>query len=63
MAGVPDTVLENADCQNVYVHLTQLLMGSERVQEAVTFLEQTGWPPLTARFSAALRVLPAPAEE
>ena len=48
-AGIPDTLLENADCAAVYTRLLRLLRQNGREEEANTFLEQTGWPPLAAR--------------
>lgn len=50
-AGVPDTLLENADCLDVYAHLVTLLNRNDRRTEAAAFLEQTGWPPLAARIA------------
>jgi tetratricopeptide (TPR) repeat protein len=51
-AGIPDTLLENEECAAVYEQLVRLLRQSGRAEEAETFLEQTGWPPLTARLAA-----------
>lgn len=62
-ADVPDTLLENEDCQNVYARLTQLILENGRAQDAAAFLEQVGWPPLTARFADFLRPAPTNAEE
>ena len=53
-ADVADTLLENEDCQSVYARLADLLLQSGRRQEAAAFLEQTGWPPLTLRFTSVL---------
>ncbi len=62
-ADVPDTLLENEDCQDVYARLTQLILEDGRAQDATAFLEQVGWPPLTARFANLLRAAPTNAEE
>lgn len=51
-AGIPDTLLENEDCLAVYERLARLLRQSGRAEEAATLLDQTGWPPLTARSTA-----------
>ena len=48
-AGVPDTLLENADCLDVYARLAILLNQTDRQAESAAFLEHTGWPPLAAR--------------
>ena len=50
-AGIFDTLLENADCIAVYALTAERLPQAE----AQAFLEQTGWPPLTARFNAGTR--------
>lgn len=47
-AGIPDSLLENADCFAVYVRLKDLLVASGRADDAATFAEQTGWLPLQA---------------
>lgn len=46
-AGIPDTLLENDDCQAVYRSLVHSLEATHGIQAADQFLEQTGWPPLT----------------
>jgi tetratricopeptide (TPR) repeat protein len=50
-AGLPDTLLENEDCVAVYGRLARVLRQSGRAEEAEALLEQTGWPPLTARLA------------
>jgi hypothetical protein len=50
-AGLPDTLLENADCAAVYERLTRLLYRTGRSAEAVAVLEQAAWPPLTERLT------------
>jgi tetratricopeptide (TPR) repeat protein/transcriptional regulator with XRE-family HTH domain len=50
-AGLPDTLLENPDCHGVYERLARLLFQLGRAEEAVAFLDQTGWPPLTERIT------------
>jgi transcriptional regulator with XRE-family HTH domain len=50
-AGIPDTLLENADCAAVYERLARLLFRTGRADEAVAFLDQAGWPPLTQRLN------------
>ena len=52
-AGLPDTLLENEDYVAVYGRLARLLRQNGRGEEANAFLEQTGWPPLTAGLAAA----------
>ncbi len=47
-ANIPDTLLENADCLTVYVHLIDLLKTTGRAEEATSFAEQSGWLPLQA---------------
>lgn len=51
-ASIPDTLLENYDTSDVYARLADLLRDSGRSQEAEAFLDQTGWPPLTASYNA-----------
>lgn len=50
--GIPDTLLENEDCADVYIQLGQLLQKTGRTDEASAFLEQAGWPPLMTRLTA-----------
>jgi hypothetical protein len=50
-AGIPDTLLENEDCVEVYSQLARLLRQQGREEEAESFLDQTGWPPLVARLA------------
>lgn len=50
-AGLPDTLLENEECVAVYALLAEVLAEGGRDEEVRTFLEQTGWPPLSARFA------------
>lgn len=50
-AGIPDALLENEDCVRVYSQLAQLLRQQGRDEEAESFLDQTGWPPLVARLA------------
>lgn len=47
-AGLADTLLENVECADLYAQLARLLRRSGRDSEAAMFLEQVGWPPLTA---------------
>ncbi len=58
-AGIPDTLLENPDCAANYVRLANLLHKAGRLQETTDFLENTGWPPLTAQLSAVWSAEPA----
>jgi len=51
-AGIPDTLLEDQDCAEVYVRLVNLLYAGGRNQEAVDLLEQIGWPPLASQVNA-----------
>lgn len=50
-AGLSDTLLEIEECAEVYANLARLLIATGRSEEASAFLDQTGWPPLTARLS------------
>jgi tetratricopeptide (TPR) repeat protein len=50
-AGIPDTLLENEECAAIYAALGRLLRQSGRADEAAALLDQTGWPPLTARLA------------
>lgn len=59
-AGIPDTLLENEDCVRVYGQLARLLRQNGRVEEADAFLDQTGWPPLTARLAAEAGAVTGP---
>jgi len=57
-AGIPDTLLENGDCQGVYERLALLLYHTGRSEEAVTFLDEVGWPPLSDRMARQFATLP-----
>lgn len=48
-AGLADTLLENSDCLALYERLALLFVQADRISEAESFLDQTGWPPLTER--------------
>jgi tetratricopeptide (TPR) repeat protein len=50
-ANLPDTLLENLDCLSIYERFALLLLQTGRADEAVAFLDQTGWPPLTDRLN------------
>ena len=52
-ADLSDTLLENEECLALYTRYARLLRESGQETEAQAFLEQAGWPPLTARFRAA----------
>ena len=52
--ALPDSLLENEECAEVYGQLIRLLYLSNRSEEAKALLELTGWPPLTAKINAEL---------
>ncbi len=51
-AGLPDTLLENDDCLAVYEALIRLLLTAKRAADAGRWLDQAGWPPLSARLAS-----------
>src|SRR5579872_333617 len=54
-AGIPDTLLEDKERQEIYLLRARLLSDLGRSEEAGIFIEQTGWPPLAKRFSGPVR--------
>jgi len=54
-AGIPDTLLEDRERMDIYLLRADLLSDESRTEEAATFIEQAGWPPLTARFQEEMR--------
>ncbi len=51
-AGLPDTVLENREWQDIYLLRARTLAAAGRRSEVETFVQQAAWPPLAARLAA-----------
>jgi len=50
--GAPDTVLENRHWQDIYLLRANLMAAAGNKSDADGFIQQVGWPPLTARFAS-----------
>ncbi len=62
-SGLTDTLLENEDCRRVYADLALLLRETGRADAVAVFLDQAGWPPLTAQVRAAIDFVSPASEE
>ncbi len=53
-AGIPDTILENGERQQIYLDNASFLAEFTSREEALAFIQQAAWPPLVAKLQALI---------